>query len=159
MIDPADIQSARILIVDDCPDTACTLYELLRWKGYQHVSWATDAKAVPGLAAANRYDLIMLDMHMPGMSGLEVMRSLHGIDTAYGTPVIAMSGDQRYGTVSVAAGACAFLMKPFGPEKVEAAICDALCDASPPPALLPGRQRDFLPARPGGLVKDRMSHG
>ena len=133
MTDPADIHSARILIVDDCRDTASTLCELLKWKGYSHVSWTTDGKAVTGLMALDRYGLILLDMHMPSLSGLEIMHSLHTVEPAHGPPVIAISGDQRYKAASVAAGAYAFLIKPFSPEKLEAAIIDAL--SSPVPGL------------------------
>jgi len=65
MTDLADVHSARILTVDDCCDTASTLSELLRWKGYKHVAWTTDGKAVPGLVTADPFGLILLDMHMP----------------------------------------------------------------------------------------------
>jgi DNA-binding response OmpR family regulator len=126
MIDPADIQSTPILIVDDCSDTASTLCVLLKWKGYKHVSWTTDSKAVPGLVTANPCSLILLDMHMPDPSGLEVIRNLHAIEAAHRVRVVAISGDQRYSTVSIAAGAAAFLIKPFSHEELKKTICAAL---------------------------------
>lgn len=132
MIDPADIRSARILIVDDCCDTASTLCELLKWKGYKHVSWTTDGKAVVGLMAAHHYDLILLDMHMPSLSGLEIMHDLHATKPVNALLIIAISGDQRYKVASVAAGAHAFLIKPFSPEELEATIIDALSTPVPP---------------------------
>ena len=134
MTDPADVHSACILIVDDCRDTATTLCELLKWKGYRHVAWTTDGKAVPDLVARQTCGLILLDMHMPEVSGLDVIHSLQAMASLNGIPVVAISGDQRYRTVSVAAGACAFLIKPFSPEQLEATIATALLHASVSPA-------------------------
>ena len=132
MTDLADIHSARILIVDDCCDTASTLCELLKWKGYRHVFWATDGKAVNSLVTADHYGLLLLDMHMPSLSGLEIMHNLHAIDPAHRLPVIAISGDQRYKAASIETGAYAFLIKPFSHEQLEAAIINALSSAAPP---------------------------
>lgn len=134
MTDPADVHSAFILIVDDCRDTASTLCELLKWKGYRHVAWTTDGKVVPDLVTREGCGLILLDMHMPEVSGLDVIHSLQVKALLEGVPVIAISGDQRYRAVSVAAGACAFLIKPFSPEQLEATIASALLHASVSPA-------------------------
>jgi CheY-like chemotaxis protein len=87
---------------------------------------------VLGLVTAETCGVILLDMHMPGVSGLDVMRSLQTMALSRGIPVVAISADQRYRAVSVAAGACAFLIKPFSPAQLEAAIADALFHASPP---------------------------
>jgi DNA-binding response OmpR family regulator len=132
MTDPADVHSAGILIVDDCRDTASTLCELLKWKGYRHVAWTTDGKAVPDLVAREGCGLTLLDMHMPRVSGLDVIHNLQTMASLNGIAVVAISGDQRYRAVSIAAGACAFLIKPFSPEQLEAAIASALRHASMP---------------------------
>jgi len=134
MLVPADIHGARILIVDDCCDTASALSELLKWRGFEHVSWTSDSKAVPSLVTMDSVDLLLLDMHMPDLSGLDVMRTLREIAVTQSTPVIAFSGDHRYRTVSVAAGACAFLIKPFQHEELETSMLNALCKSTSPPA-------------------------
>src|SRR5438045_3737031 len=103
------IHSTRILIVDDCCDTANLQCELLTLKGYQEVSWTTGREVLPSLGAATGYGLILLDMHMPGMSGLDVMHNLRNTKPEPSVPVIAISGDQRFRTVAIEAGACAFL--------------------------------------------------
>jgi len=121
-----DIHSARILIVDDCCDTGNVLCELLTWMGYESVSSATDGKALLKMDAANPYSLILLDMHMPGLDGLEVMRRLRSNQTTCSVPVIAISGDQRYRTVAIEAGAYAFLLKPFNQGELETMISSAL---------------------------------
>lgn len=132
MIVPADIHSARILIVDDCCDTAGTLCELLKWMGFSRVSWTSDSKAVLALVTKNPVDLLLLDMHMPDLSGLDVMRNLREKAVTQSIPVIAFSGDQRYRSVSVAAGACTFLIKPFKHEELETTILNALHETTSP---------------------------
>lgn len=73
-------------------------------------------------------------MHMPEVSGLDVIHTLQAKALLEGVLVIAIPGDQRYRAVSVAAGACAFLIKPFSPEQLEATIASALLHASVSPA-------------------------
>jgi len=142
MLVPADIHGARILIVDDGCDTASTLSELLKWRGYSRVSWTSDSKAVPRLVTMDPVDLLLLDMHMPDLCGLEVMQKLDEMAVTRSIQVIAFSGDHRYRTVSVAAGACAFLIKPFQHEELETTMLNALSKATSPPA------RQAIGARP-----------
>lgn len=124
------IHGTRILVVDDCSDTASLLCELLVLKGYADVSCTTNARAVRDLCRANHYDLILLDMHMPHLCGLHIMRGLHASAHGQRMPVIAMSGDSRYQAIAMTAGARGFLLKPFNHEEVEASIRDARGDAS-----------------------------
>lgn len=142
MTDRTDVHSAHILIVDDCRDTASTLFELLKWKGYKHVSWTTNGKAVPDLVTMNPYGLRLLDILMPDVNGLDVMRSLQAMQSSGGISVIAILGDQRYRAVSIEAGAAAFLIKPFSPEQLEAAMCNALSSNLP---WIATNQRHYCP--------------
>lgn len=137
MTNPADVHGAHILVVDDCRDTASTLCELLKWQGYRHVAWTTDGGAVTGLVTRETCGLILLDMHMPEVCGLDVMRGLQAVESARGIPVVAISGDQRYRAVALAAGAWAFLIKPFSIELLEAAIASALSANATLPARHP----------------------
>lgn len=121
-----DIHGSRILIVDDCRDTGSVLCELLAWMGYEHVASTTDGKVLLGADGASRYGLVLLDMHLPGVGGLEIVRSLCGKESRHCVPVITISGDQRYRTRAIEAGACAFLMKPFSQGDLEATIFNAL---------------------------------
>jgi DNA-binding response OmpR family regulator len=73
MIKPTDVERARILIVDDCPDCASLLAELLESQDYRAVHITTDATVICDLHDLNAYDLILLGMHMPYVIGLNIM--------------------------------------------------------------------------------------
>jgi two-component system, cell cycle response regulator len=126
MPDSDDIRNARILIVDDCQDTAVLLSEFLTMSGYQHVSSTADAGAVCDLHAINNYDLMLLDMHMPMLSGLEVMAHLQRMCGDSCLPVVAITGDRRYKLAALEAGACDFITKPYDLREVEVRVRNML---------------------------------
>jgi DNA-binding response OmpR family regulator len=126
MKDVPDLHSASILIIDDCRDTASLLCELMALNGYENVSWTTDSGALASSCPANHYGLVLLDMHMPVVNGLDVIHYLRDTEHASCIPVIAISGDQRYKLVALEAGACAFLLKPFDYDELEATVSNAL---------------------------------
>jgi CheY-like chemotaxis protein len=66
------ILSARILIVDDQEANVLLLERLLREAGYAHVASTMNPREVLALHRQHRYDLILLDLQMPGMDGFEV---------------------------------------------------------------------------------------
>jgi DNA-binding response OmpR family regulator len=126
MTTPNDFHNARILIVDDCWDTASSLTELLAVRGYQSVCWTTDGEAVCQLHAGDHYDLIVLDMHMPEVSGLDVMKRLRMSKLGCRVSIIGMTGDEFCRMEALGAGASACLMKPFEFPELECRIHQAL---------------------------------
>ena len=115
--------SFRILIVDDEKDIVASLGGLLRDEGYEVVS-APDGEE--GLKKTVGVDLVLLDLMLPGMDGLEVLRRIKAREE--GLPVLMMSGQ---GTVAVAveavqAGAYDFMEKPLSGEKVLVTVENAL---------------------------------
>ena len=80
MIAPSDILNARCLIVDDQEASVRLLEQSLRVAGYRCVSSTMDPLSVCDLHRAIRYDLILLDLQMPGMDGFEVMKGLQAIE-------------------------------------------------------------------------------
>ena len=112
MIDATAILSARILVVDDEPDAARTLVEALTVHGYGAVTGTTDPHAVRGLHRANDYDLILLDMHMPGMDGFQVMEGLKDYERDGYLPVLALTGEDGHRIRALKCGAKDFLRKP-----------------------------------------------
>jgi two-component system cell cycle response regulator len=113
MINPDDIRNAHILVVDDSPDNVELLLDILQGEGYTRVSSLMDSSQVCTQHAKNDYDLILLDMHMPGLNGLEVMKSLKEIEKNGYLPVLAITGDERYKIAALEAGARDFIAKPY----------------------------------------------
>ena len=80
MIESAAILNARILIVDDMQANVRLLELILRGHGYLSVASTMDPTAVCDLHRANHYDLILLDLQMPGLDGFGVMEGLRAIE-------------------------------------------------------------------------------
>jgi diguanylate cyclase (GGDEF)-like protein/PAS domain S-box-containing protein len=113
-----DIQRARILIVDDQRVNVQLLEYLLATTGYTQVSSTTDPRQVAALHAEQRYDLIILDLHMPGMSGFEVMEALKPLETEAYLPVLVVTAEPDKKLAALEAGARDFVGKPFDPVEV-----------------------------------------
>lgn len=118
MISASDILAARILIVDDDVDTVHSLKELLTAAGYASVSTTTEPRTVSDLHRRNDYDLILLDMHMPGMDGFQVMEGLKEFERDGYLPVLALTGEPGHRTEALRYGAKDFLRKPFDAEEL-----------------------------------------
>ena len=80
MISNADILNASILIVDDQEANVQLLEQILLEVGYRCITSTLDPHAVCALHRANNYDLILLDLQMPGMDGFQVMEGLKEIE-------------------------------------------------------------------------------
>lgn len=113
MISPEEILRAKILLVDDCEDNLFTIAESLRMAGYTHVSTISNPMHVRQLHEQNNYDLIVLDMQMPHMDGLEVMESLLDVEKTPYLPVLTITGNSDYKIAALKAGARDFLTKPY----------------------------------------------
>ena len=123
-------QRDRILVVDDDHDACEAISGLLDQSGY-----AVEAAADPAHALARleqmRPDLVVSDLQMPGMSGLELIRRIQGLHP--GTPVILVTGAETRDLCTGAKryGAVECLTKPVNPEELLWAIERALvCGAS-----------------------------
>ncbi len=107
----------RILIVDDDPMVLDSLSRLI---GAQDFEAATAASGQQALAAVGRiqFDVILLDLNMPGMGGVEVLAALSGRGVA--TPVIVVSGDDAIDNAvrALRHGAADFIRKPYKPEEL-----------------------------------------
>jgi diguanylate cyclase (GGDEF)-like protein len=113
MVSTADILHAGILIVDDQEVNVQLLEQMLRGAGYARISSTRDPHAVCALHRANHYDLILLDLRMPGMDGFQVMEGLKEIETNGYLPVLAVTADPAHKLRALQVGAKDFVSKPF----------------------------------------------
>ena len=121
-----DILNARILIVDDQPVNVALLEQLLAETGYTQVSSTMDPQTVCALHLENNYDLILLDLKMPGMDGFEVMAGLKmNPDDSY-LPVIVLTAEPGHELRALQSGARDFISKPFDLVKVKTRIHNML---------------------------------
>jgi len=113
MVSSSDILSAKVLVVDDQELNVRVLQRTLRDAGYVSVSSTMDPSAVRDLCLENRYDLILLDLQMPGMDGFQVMERLKEIETEDHPPVLVITADPGHKLRALKAGAKDFVSKPF----------------------------------------------
>jgi PAS domain S-box-containing protein len=114
MMDSAhDILNARILIVDDQESNVSLLEQMLSEAGYACVASTMNPQEVCALHRKNRYDLILLDLQMPGMDGFQVMEGLKTNDADGYLPVIVLTAQPGHKLRALQAGAKDFISKPF----------------------------------------------
>ena len=113
MVNSVDILNARILVVDDQQVNVLLLERMLRAAGYASVESTTDPTGVCELHRKRRYDLILLDLQMPGMDGFQVMESLKEIEAGGTLPVLVLTAQPDHKLRALQAGAKDFVSKPF----------------------------------------------
>jgi putative two-component system response regulator len=126
MILPSDIIRGRILIVDDREENVFLLKRMLLDAGYTCVASTTDPHEVCELHLKNRYDLILLDLQMPGMDGFQVMEGLREIEPDGYLPILVIAAQPGDRLRAIQAGAKDFVGKPFEPAEVLARIYNML---------------------------------
>jgi adenylate cyclase len=112
MLEASAILKARILVVDDQPANVLLLERMLAGAGYESVTSTLDPRAVCALHETNCYDLILLDLQMPGMDGFQVMEGLKPIEKDY-LPVLVITAQPDHKLRALQAGAKDFDSKPF----------------------------------------------
>ena len=126
MISEQEILNASILIVDDQQSNVLLLEQVLREVGYRRLASTMDPYAVCDLHRQNRYDLILLDLQMPGMDGFQVIEGLKGIEVNNYLPVLVITAQPGHKLRALAAGAKDFVAKPFDLVEVQARIHNML---------------------------------
>jgi two-component system chemotaxis response regulator CheY len=117
------MNSIRILIVDDSSVMRKILERSLRQAGVELSSVHQAGNGAEALAvlAENQVDLILCDINMPVMDGLEFVKQLPGVENAKGAPVIMITteGSESHVVQALSAGAKGYIRKPFTPEQVK----------------------------------------
>ena len=126
MINSSDILHAKILIVDDLEANVLLLMRILDGAGYVAVTSTMDPSAVCELHLKNRYDLILLDLQMPGMNGFQVLEGLKKIEQDGYLPVLVITAQPGHKLHALQAGAKDFISKPFEIPEVLARVHNML---------------------------------
>lgn len=113
-----------VLMVEDHDDTACLVRFILEQNGYtvRHAPDGWNAKRLT--ETAEPPDLVLLDISLPSLSGLEVLRAIRTAPEWQWIPVIILSADNREETIAEATtlGATEYLKKPFSQERLMKAV-------------------------------------
>ena len=104
--------AGRVLVVDDEPQAVELLQEFLLAKGYE-VSTAGDGAEALRKVKAERPHLVLLDVRMPKMDGLEVLRQLRQIDQTVGVIMVTAAHEEETGRQAMALGAFDYITKPL----------------------------------------------
>ncbi|MGJ4890818.1 response regulator [Bradyrhizobium sp. HKCCYLR20261] len=141
---------AKLLVVDDDPLMQLTMQRVLEQHGHVVASASDGRKALARLDTED-FDLVILDIFMPGMDGLEAMRMI--LKRKPSVPIIMTSGrpdtpnatsEPDYLTMATKLGAVSALPKPFKPAALLTMVSDCLASAGKPTAP-PGPGRDAVP--------------
>jgi putative two-component system response regulator len=124
MLTEEQIRDATILIVDDEPANIQLLSEILRTDGYARLHSTTDPLEALDLYRELQPDLVLLDIRMPQLDGLEVLRRLQRIELGHYTPVLVLTGKTDLATrlQALEGGARDFVAKPFERHEILARI-------------------------------------
>jgi two-component system KDP operon response regulator KdpE len=121
---------ARVLVVDDEPHIRRTLEINLAARGYQ-VDMASSGETAIDLAARKHPDLVILDLGLPGVDGIDVVRGLRAWSSV---PILVLSAREaeQAKVAALDAGADDYVTKPFGMDELVARVRAALRRATPP---------------------------
>ncbi|HEV8534176.1 MAG TPA: response regulator [Candidatus Limnocylindria bacterium] len=114
---------ARLLLVDDDPETVKVLETMLAADGYE-IDSALDGTRALAKATEGTYDILLLDIRMPGLDGIEVCRRLRSNDRYRTTPIIMVTARTRHEDMvdAFAAGVTDYIRKPFAVAQVRARV-------------------------------------
>src|SRR5207344_3656304 len=126
MVAEPDILNAGILIVDDQEVNVSLLEQMLCEAGYAGVSSTMNPHEVCALHRKNRYDLILLDLQMPGMDGFQVIEALKANHADGYLPVLVITAQPGHKLRALQAGAKDFISKPFDLVEVKTRIHNML---------------------------------
>jgi len=125
-ISDRDILGAGILIVDDQESNVSLLEQMLGDAGYTNVASTMKPQEVCALHRNNRYDLILLDLQMPGMDGFQVIEALKTNDADGYLPVVVITAQPGHKLRALRAGARDFVSKQFDLVEVKTRIRNTL---------------------------------
>jgi two-component system alkaline phosphatase synthesis response regulator PhoP len=113
--------NVRVLLVEDEPAVAMTLADLLTGEGYE-VETATDGRTGLARASSEPFDVVLLDVMLPGMNGFDVCRELRRTGKDVAVLMLTARGQLTDRVVGLKLGADDYLTKPFEPPELLARV-------------------------------------
>jgi len=124
------VSKLRVLIVDDSSVMRKIVERSLRQAGLDLGEVLEASNGAEALAEVNKgkFDLILSDINMPAMDGLEFLRGLAGVESAKGVPVVMITteGSEARVVEALSVGAKGYIRKPFTPEQVKERVAPLL---------------------------------
>jgi CheY-like chemotaxis protein len=123
--------ATRILVVEDNPDNLYVMDRILRHAGYT-VTQAVSGETALRLIADSTFDLILMDMQMPGLDGYTTVRAIRNIPTTVNIPIIAVTASSMPGDRerTLAAGCNDYVAKPIDTRMLLEVVAQYLGGAS-----------------------------
>lgn len=132
----------RVLIVDDEALVRKTLSDILRAMRYVdtlEIEEASSGREGLDAVVRQRPDLVLLDLQMPGMGGLALLKQIREVEPRLSVIVISATQENKMSSEALRNGAVAYLPKPFDPRHVEMLATTFLDSSKPrPPKPIPG---------------------
>jgi two-component system chemotaxis response regulator CheY len=124
----SDIKSKKVLVVDDQKSMRGLVRFALLQMGMETIDGAESGEEAIKKLSEARYDLVITDLHMGGISGLGLLKAIRAHPVLRGTPVIMATSETSSDTVRQAktAGVDAFILKPVVPAALQARVKSVL---------------------------------
>ena len=124
------MKSYTVLLCDDALFMRTMLRGIVASGGYEVIGEAGDGRAAVEMYATLRPDLVIMDMVMPEMSGVDAVREIRALDPSARIVMCSAMGQQALVTDALAAGARGFITKPFTASRVLEALVDLVGEAA-----------------------------
>lgn len=116
----------KILIADDATIMRLMLKNILSGAGYEVIGEASDGKDAVRKYQELKPDLVTMDITMPGMNGIDAVKSIRNIDPAAKIIMCSAMGQKSMVLEAIKAGAINFIVKPFDEHKVKETVAQAI---------------------------------
>lgn len=108
----------KILLVDDAAFMRMMIKDTLKKNGYENILEAADGEIACNTFAAEKPDLIIMDITMPNKTGIEALRDIKKMDPAAKVVMCSAMGQETMVVEAIKLGALDFIVKPFKPDRI-----------------------------------------